>query len=115
MFFIIPQVFIKLFTTEPELVSIGSSCLRIVAMGFIMYGVGMVLVQAFNGAGDTRTPTIVNLIGFWLIEIPLAYILAHVMGFGYYGVFYSIVIAESCVTLLALYFFYRGTWKNQKV
>ncbi|MBI9066553.1 MAG: MATE family efflux transporter [Salinivirgaceae bacterium] len=115
IFIIIPEPFIGFFTDEVKLIQIGSQCLQIVSYGFIFYGLGMVLVQAFNGSGDTKTPTKVNFIAFWLIEIPLAYFLALKVGLDENGVFYAIIIAESIMTLLGLYFFKKGKWKSQKV
>ncbi|MCK9207570.1 MAG: MATE family efflux transporter [Salinivirgaceae bacterium] len=116
LFFIVyPEFFIRLFTTDANVVSIGADCLRIVSYGFIFYGLGMVLVQSFNGAGDTRTPTIFNLVAFWMIEIPLAYLLAIQFGFEQRGVFYAIIIAESSMSLMAWYFFRKGKWKTQQV
>jgi len=114
-FIAIPGFFIKLFTHESEIIILGSQCLRIISYGFIFYGLGMVLVQSFNGAGDTRTPTLFNLVAFWMIEIPLAYFLAIVADFKEDGVFYAIVIAESCLAIMAWYFFKKGKWKTQKV
>ena len=114
-FIIMPELFIKLFTNEETLIAIGSDCLRIVSYGFIFYGLGMVLVQAFNGSGDTKTPTKINAIAFWLIEIPLAYLLALKTGLNEQGVFYAIIIAESTMALIAFYSFRKGKWKKQSV
>jgi len=114
-FIVFPEVFIRIFTQETNLIQIGADCLRIVSYGFIFYGLGMVMVQAFNGAGDTRTPTRVNFIAFWLIEIPLAYFLAVKTGLDEKGVFFSIIIAEAAMTMLALYFFKKGKWKVEKI
>ncbi|MFA6402996.1 MAG: MATE family efflux transporter [Salinivirgaceae bacterium] len=114
-FIAMPGFFIKLFTHETEIIRLGSQCLRIISYGFIFYGLGMVLVQSFNGAGDTKTPTLFNLVAFWMIEIPLAYFLAIIADFKENGVFYAIVIAESSLALMAWYFFKKGKWKTQKV
>ena len=115
LFIFIPAWFIELFTDDSYLIEVGQTCLRIVAYGFAFYGIGMVMVHAFNGAGDTRTPTKINLVAFWLIEIPLAYFLAHKTTFNENGVFYAIIIAESFMTILALYYFRKGKWKEQVV
>jgi Na+-driven multidrug efflux pump len=115
LFILFPEWFIRLFTHEAALINIGSECLRIVSYGFVFYGLGMVMVQSFNGAGDTKMPTLFNFIAFWLIEIPLAWFLAMSLGFEQKGVFYAIIIAESFMSILALYFFRRGKWKEQKV
>ncbi len=114
-FIAMPGIFIKLFTHEVEIIRLGSQCLRIISYGFIFYGLGMVLVQSFNGAGDTKTPTWFKLVAFWMIEIPLAYFLAIIADYKENGVFYAIVIAESSLALMAWYFFKKGKWKTQKV
>ncbi len=116
IFFIaVPDIFIRLFIADEAVVRVGASCLRIMSYGFIMYGLGMVLVNSFNGAGDSGTPTIINLVAFWMIEIPLAYFLAVTLGFEEKGVFASIVISESILTMLAIYFFRKGKWKLKQV
>lgn len=115
LFIFNPEFFIRLFTNETALIAIGADCLRTVSFGFVFYGLGMVLVQAFNGSGDTKTPTKINAIAFWLIEIPLAYFLALKAGVDERGVFYAIIIAETILSLLALYYFKKGKWKVQKV
>lgn len=114
-FIVLPDSFIRLFTNDIAIVKTGADCLRIVSYGFVFYGLGMVLVQSFNGAGDTKTPTLFNLVAFWIIEVPLAWVLALKMGFEQQGVFYAIIIAESFLSLMALYFFKKGSWKEQKV
>jgi len=85
------------------------------ALGFIFYGIGMVMINAFNGAGDTWTPTWVNLCGFWLFQIPLAYLLAKYFEWGPKGVFISIPVAEALITIVAFILFKRGKWKTVKV
>jgi putative MATE family efflux protein len=112
---LIPSVFIRLFISEADVIAHGALGLRIIAFGFISYGLGMVMVQALNGAGDTLTPTKINLFCFWLIEIPLAYALAILLGMGEKGVYYSIVIAETLMTLSAAWFFNKGKWKLKDV
>ena len=104
-----------LFTAEPEVLRWGTSCLQILSVGFPMYAVGMVLVQALNGAGDTRTPAVLNLICFWLLQIPLAYWLATETDLQPNGAFLAIVTAESLLTILAVIMFRKGTWKRQTV
>ena len=106
---------IRLFTQEPEAVHAGSMALRILAGGYVFYGWGMILSQAINGAGDTRTPTILNFIFFWLVETPLAALLALHLDWGQSGVYWSIVIAESGMALAAMWVFRRGKWKTTKV
>lgn len=110
-----PGYFISLFTKDPEVLKEGIICLRTISYGYILYALGMVMMQAFNGAGDTRTPTLINLFAFWAIEIPLAYTLANIAGFGEEGVYYAIVMAESVLSLTALYLFRKGKWKKKQV
>ncbi len=109
-----PQI-VGLFSTEPEVVRFGTSCLRILGVGYPMYAVGMIIIQAMNGAGDTYTPSVLNFICFWMLQIPLAYWLAAPMDFGPNGVFLSIVIAESALTILGVLVFRRGKWKTRQV
>jgi putative MATE family efflux protein len=104
---------VGLFTSEPEVMSYGTSCLRILGIGFPMYAIGMIITQALNGAGDTVTPTIINLICFWLLQIPLSYWLAANAGLGPNGVFLAMVISESLLTVLSVIVFRRGNWKHQ--
>ena len=107
--------FIHLFTDEPATMQAGSMALRIIAAGYIFYGYGMILSQAINGAGDTRTPTLLNFCCFWLIEMPLAWCLALYLGWGQAGVYYSIVVAESVLAISAIWVFRRGRWKTVQV
>jgi Na+-driven multidrug efflux pump len=107
--------FIRLFAQEPEVVHAGALALRILAGGYVFFGYGMIVAQAINGAGDTRTPTVLNFICFWLIETPLAWLLALHLGWGQTGVYWSIVIAESILALAAIWVFRRGRWKLAKV
>ena len=100
-----------LFSNDPEVLEYGPNCLRILAIGYPAYAIGMVMSQAINGAGDTVTPTILNLIAFWLVQIPLAYALAEAAGLGPNGVFTAIVVGESLLTLLAVAVFRSGRWK----
>jgi len=110
-----PAVFIRLFIDETAVVYSGVASLRILAYGFAFYGLGMVLVQALNGAGDTLTPTKINFFCFWMLEIPLAYLLAINLGIGEAGVYYSILVAESAMTIVAVWLFRRGKWKLKVV
>lgn len=115
MFVIFTRQIIGLFTDDPNVVYYGVDCLRIVAYGFLFYAYGMVITQSFNGAGDTWTPTIINLFVFWLWELPLAYVLAFVFGFGPRGVFLSIMIAFSTLAIISALVFRRGKWKTRVV
>ncbi|HEX6183383.1 MAG TPA: MATE family efflux transporter [Pyrinomonadaceae bacterium] len=99
----------------PEVYAYGKDCLRIVACGFLFYAYGMVLTQSFNGAGDTRTPTLINVCVFWLWEIPLACVLAYGFGMGPHGVFLAVTIAFSTLAVVSAYFFRRGHWKTKRV
>ena len=110
-----PHTFIGFLTSEQRIVDFGSVSLRIVSFGLIIYGLGMVLVNSFNGAGDTQTPFRINLLSFWIIEIPLAWILATQTGLEQKGVFLAIVIAETSMTLITLFFFRKGKWKLKEV
>jgi putative MATE family efflux protein len=106
---------VHLFTNDAEVLPLAASCLRILSYGNIGYAYGMVMLQAFNGAGDTITPTWVNLFGFWFLEIPLAYWLAIPMGLRSKGAFFSIVVAEAAIAAAGIILFKRGRWRKQKI
>ncbi|HLF82645.1 MAG TPA: MATE family efflux transporter [Blastocatellia bacterium] len=106
---------IGIFTTDPAVVPYGVSCLRFISYGYVFYAYGMVMVQSFNGAGDTNTPTVINLFCYWLFQIPLAYSLAIPFGFGAKGVFVAITLAESLLAVVSVVVFRRGKWKTRKV
>jgi Na+-driven multidrug efflux pump len=112
--FFAPQI-IWCFTDKPDVAQYGVDCLRIVAYGFLFYAYGMVLGQSFNGAGDTWTPTIINLFVFWFWEIPLAYVLSVHFGMGPRGVFFAITIAFSTLAVVSAIVFRRGRWKLKAV
>ncbi|MGI9221065.1 MAG: MATE family efflux transporter [Woeseiaceae bacterium] len=101
------------FTSDPEVLRYGTTCLRVLSIGFPLYAIGMILTQALNGAGDTFTPSAMNLLCFWLIQIPLAYWLATQLGAGPNGVFIAIVLSESLLSVLSIIVFRRGRWKLQ--
>jgi putative MATE family efflux protein len=103
------------FTSEPEVVPYAVDCLRIISLGFAFFACGMVMIQAFNGAGDTVTPSFINFVSFWLIKIPLAYVLAILAGWGPHGVFTAVTIAYAAQTAAALVLFRRGGWKAKRV
>jgi putative MATE family efflux protein len=105
----------RLFTNDPAVIPLAATCLRIISYGNIGYAYGMVMLQAFNGAGDTVTPTIVNFFGFWMLEIPLAYWLAIPMHMRSNGAFWAIVVAECGIAGASAILFKRGTWKVQKI
>ena len=106
---------VRLFTHDPAVVPLAASALRILSYGNIAYAYGMVMLQAFNGAGDTVTPTIVNFFGFWILEIPLAWWLSLHQGLHSTGVFLSIVIAQAAVAATGMLLFRRGKWKRQLI
>lgn len=110
-----PEPFIRLFIESENVIRTGILGLRIISIGFIAYGLGMVLVNSFNGAGDTSTPLKINIFAFWFVEIPLAWLLAIKAGFNEEGVFIAIVVAESLMTLIAWLVFRRGKWKLKEV
>lgn len=110
-----PEPFMRLFISEPAVVESGAKSLRIISFGFAFYALGMVMTQGFNGSGDTITPTKLNLICFWLFEIPLAYLLAIVLEMNITGISIAIVAAESMLTIIAWYIFRKGKWKLNKV
>jgi len=111
VFVVFAHGIVRLFTSEPTVLAYGAGCLRTVAAGFLFYAYGMVVSQSFNGAGDTRTPTLINLFCFWLWEIPLAYVLARPLGFGPPGVFLAITVGFSTFAVVAVLLFRRGRWK----
>jgi putative MATE family efflux protein len=115
IYIIFPETFISFFINEPVVLNAGIECLRIISVGFISYGFGMVIVNSFNGAGDTTTPLKINIFAFYMIEIPLAWILSMKAGMNENGVFWAIVIAESIMTLTAFLVFRRGKWKLKEV
>jgi putative MATE family efflux protein len=115
IFVMFAEPIVRLFTHDPAVVPLAASCLRIISYGNVGYAYGMVMLQSFNGAGDTVTPTIVNFFGFWLLEIPLAYWLAIRVGMHSNGVFYSIVIAEAAIAAASVLLFKLGRWKRQRI
>lgn len=106
---------VRIFTSEPGVLASGAECLRIVAYGYALFAWGLVMPQAFNGAGDTLTPTKINFVCFWFLEIPLAYFLAISTGAKASGVYWSVVVAESMAGLVAIWLFRRGKWKETKI
>ena len=115
VFIAVPEPIIRLFTSDPAVVPLGAACLRIISYGNLGYAYFMVMMQAFNGAGDTITPTIVNFFGFWLLEIPLAYLLAIPLHMRSNGAFFSIAIAETSMAIASAILFKRGKWKKQNI
>jgi putative MATE family efflux protein len=109
------EFFVGLINSDPEVIKTAVTALRIVSMGYIFYGVGMVMINAFNGAGDSKTPTWINLFWFWVFQIPFAYLLAIVLHMGPKGVFMAIVITETCITITSVILFKKGRWKTVKI
>ena len=103
----------NLFSDDPDVLRYGANCIRILGIGYPMYAVGMIMIQALNGAGDTATPSILNLVAFWVVQIPLAWLLAEPIMLGPNGVFWAIVVSESLLTVLSVVVFRRGKWKSQ--
>jgi putative MATE family efflux protein len=115
VFVVFPRPLVALFTADPDVAAIAVRGLRIISSGFLFYAYGMVLTQAFNGAGDTLTPTLINLFCFWLFEIPIAYVLTRTGDLGPSGVFWAIAIAYSVLAIISVALFKRGRWKLKKV
>jgi putative MATE family efflux protein len=115
IYFLGARLILRGFTHDPAVTDYAVYCLRVVAVGFPLYGYGMVLTQSFNGAGDTWTPTWLNLFCFWLFELPLAWLLAHPLGLGPAGVFWAIMAAFSALALASAAAFRRGKWKTRVV
>lgn len=106
---------VAIFTDDTGVIAVGGEWLKIVSYSYFVYGWWMVSTQAFNGAGDTVTPTKINLVFFWLIQIPLAYVMAKVIGAGYTGIFWAIFVSETSVGLFTLWLFMKGNWKKVTV
>jgi putative MATE family efflux protein len=115
LFLFFSEPIIRFFSQDEAVIAYGVQALQIIGTGYIFYGIGMVMTQALNGAGDTRTPTIINIVCFWMFQIPLAYFLTTGVGLKSTGAFIAIPVAESLIALLAWYYFKRGKWKEIKV
>jgi len=115
LFVLLARPIANIFTTDPAVVPNAVDALRIISLGFLFYAYGMVIAAAFNGAGDTMTPTILNVVVFWLWEIPLAFVLSKTLDFGPRGVYLAVTVAFSTLALLSAGLFKRGRWKTRKV
>src|SRR5437868_2425995 len=115
VFFFGARLIVERFTSQPEVASIAVTCLRCVSLGYPFYAWGMIMEQAFNGAGDTSTPTWINLFCYWMLQLPLAWWLAQSSGLGPRGVYLAICIAESVLAVVSVALFRRGRWKEVKV
>jgi putative MATE family efflux protein len=114
-FLFFPAQLVSIFSSDPGVAHTAMACLRVLSFGYIAYAWGMVFMQAFNGAGDTVTPTLINLFAFWILQIPLGYALAIHYQYGPTGAFTAIPIADLAFTLIAFTLFRRGAWKKQKI
>ncbi len=115
LFLFFARPIISIFNSNPVVVQYGAQALQIIGSGYIFYGIGMVMIQALNGAGDTKTPTWINFAGFWLFQIPFAYLLAYGFSMGPKGAFIAVPVAEALIALAAYYYFKKGKWKEVKV
>ena len=115
VFISVPGFFVEFFTSDPAIAAYAADCLRYCSYGYGFYAVGAIVTQAFNGAGDTDTPTLINLFCFWLVQIPLAYLLSNSFGMGPRGVFVTISIADSLLAIVAVLALRRGSWKLRQV
>jgi len=114
-FVVLAGPIVGLFPGGSEMQAFGTTALRIIGLGFPFYAYGLVVSSAFNGAGDTRTPTLMNLFCFWLWEIPLAWLLARPLGLGAHGIVIAVAVAFSTLAVVAVVVFRRGTWKSRRV
>jgi Na+-driven multidrug efflux pump len=115
LFLFFSRPIVNFMNADPVVQDIAVEALHIVSLGYVFYGIGMVLTNAFNGAGDTQTPTIINIFCFWAFQIPFAYLMALKWGFGAEGVFIAIVCSESMITVVGFFFFRRGRWKTIRI
>ena len=115
LFLVFTKYIAAFFTSEPSVAAYAINTIRIMSSGFLFYGIGMVYMNAFNGAGDTRTPTIINLFAYWFFQIPLAYVLAKVLNMGPVGVFVAIPAAETSTAIAAYILCQKGKWKRKKI
>ncbi len=115
VFIAVPEIFVSIFTSDPTVAAYAIDCLRYYSYGYGFYAIGMTLTQAFNGAGDTDTPTVINFVCFWVFQIPLAYAMANTLGMGPLGVYITIALADALLAITAVVVFRRGQWKLRKV
>jgi Na+-driven multidrug efflux pump len=115
IFITFAESFLRVFSHEAEVIRLGSACLRTISYGYCFYAWGMVTMQAFNGAGDTWTPTLINLGCLWAFQLPLGYLLATHTGMGAQGVFTAIPISQSTLAVVGILTFRRGKWKRKKI
>jgi len=115
LFFILSGPIVRIFSKQEEVAEIATLALRIISSGYLFYSVDMVVVNAFNGAGDTKTPRILNVFCFWLFQVPMAYLLAKYFKMGRLGVFIIVPVSETVMTIAAIILFRRGKWKTVQV
>jgi putative MATE family efflux protein len=115
LFIIAAPFFVGLMNNTPAVVKTGSLALRVISCGYLFYGVGMVMINAFNGAGDSKTPSWINFFWFWIFQIPLAYLLANTFQIGELGIFLAIVIAETGIAITGMILFKKGKWKQVSI
>ena len=115
LYFTMNKFLVGLFSQEERVIEIGSEWLQILSYSYLVYGWWMVSVQAFNGAGDTKTPTLINIVFFWCIQIPVSYFLAISLNSQHSGVFWGVFFSETSVGIFTLWLFTKGSWKSVKV
>ena len=113
--YIFAEPLMAFFTDDAKVIEIGMDCLRIVSYTYVLFAFGMVTVQAFNGAGDTTTPTWINFVSYWLVQIPVAYVLAHPVGWEASGVFAAVAVAQAALALISVWIFRLGYWKKKAI
>ncbi len=111
VFFIFAPQLVGVFSADPQVIRYGASCLRIISTCYVLWAYGEVIVQAFNGAGDTWTPTLINFFVYWVVQLPVAYFLSLRLGIGPNGAYYGILLAETLLALISIYVFRKGKWK----
>lgn len=115
IYILFAPTFLGWFSDNSKVVDYGALCLQVIAAGYIAYAYGMVVIQSFNGSGDTKTPTVINFICFWLFQLPFAYVMAIVLDFGPSGVFWAITLAEVLIAIIGVIWFRKGKWKSVQV
>lgn len=115
VFFIWAPQLVGIFSADPQVIHYGASCLRIISLCYVLWAYGEIIVQAFNGAGDTWTPTLINFFVYWVVQLPLAFVLAFKFNFGPNGAYYGILAAEVLLALIGIYVFRKGKWKEKVV
>ena len=115
VFLLLAPQLIRIFSRDPAVIAIGASCLRIISACYVLFAYGMVIVQAFNGAGDTFTPTLINLVCYWIVQLPLAFLLSRRFQLGPNGIFWAILITENLLAAVSIFVFRLGRWKNKEV